>query len=320
MGCILEYQLKEQARKTSCILQGKGGNMASVLIKLREDCKKFSEAERAVAARILEEPEIVEQMGVHELASECFVSSSTIVRMCHHSGFIGYKDFRKEVIKEIAIQEQNRKNLGHPIEKSGTREEVIDNVTYRNMVALEDTKDLIDIETLKRCLQLIDNARFILLFGMGASFCAASDLYLKFLRLNKPCFIAEDWHSQLLQARNSTKEDLAIVFSYSGNTVEMVECLKALEQKGTPSIAITRCLVSPVSELATEKLYTSANESIVRSGAMGSRIAQLNIIDILYSALTNESYEKTMDQIYKTHIKKPHSLKEETEEFEEMNK
>ncbi len=56
----------------------------------------------------------------------------------------------------------------------------------------------------------------------------------------------------------------------------------------TPIIAITRCISSPVSELADYKLYTTANESTFRSGAMSSRISQLNIIDILYTAFANQ--------------------------------
>lgn len=123
--------------------------------------------------------------------------------------------------------------------------------------------------------------------------------------MNTPCVINEDWHSQLLQARNATKNDVAIVFSYSGNTVEVVECMKTLKSNATPIIAITRRVNTPVSKLADQKLYIAANESIFRSGAMSSRISQLNVIDILYSALNNTQYDQSRVQISKTHIHKP---------------
>ena len=93
--------------------------------------------------------------------------------------------------------------------------------------------------------------------------------------------------------------------SYSGATVEIIECMKALKENGTPIIAITRCVQSPVSELADQKLYTAANESLFRSGAMSSRMSQLNIIDILYTALANDQYEESLNQLSKTHIRKP---------------
>ena len=81
--------------------------------------------------------------------------------------------------------------------------------------------------------------------------------------------------------------------------------MKALKENKTPIIAITRCVASPVAELADQKLYTTANESIFRSGAMSSRISQLNVIDILYTALANDRYESSLEQLSRTHIHKP---------------
>ena len=114
-----------------------------------------------------------------------------------------------------------------------------------------------------------------------------------------------DWHSQILQAKNSDHRDLGIVISYSGATTEMIECMKIMKENKTPIIAITRCVNSPVSELADQILYTTANESIFRSGAMASRTSQLNIIDILYTALANDQYETSLEQLSRTHIQKP---------------
>ena len=37
---------------------------------------------------------------------------------------------------------------------------------------------------------------------------------------------------------------------------------------------------------------------------MSSRISQLNIIDILYTAYANRQYEYSLKQLRKTHIKK----------------
>lgn len=80
-------------------------------------------------------------------------------------------------------------------------------------------------------------------------------------------------------------------------------------KNGTPIIAITRCVASPVAELADYKLYTTANESTFRSGAMSSRISQLNIIDILYTAFANREYEYCLEQLSKTHIRKPAAMR-----------
>ena len=279
--------------------------MSNALLQLRERSKSFSSTEREVANMILADPKLVVDMSIHDLAKHTFSSASTIVRLCVHTGYSGSKEFRMAVSAELALREQTRQAEHKEVERSDSLDAIISKITYLNIISLEETRELLDVQVLRKCVDLLRDARMIYLFGLGASLCAAKDAYLKFLRLNKLCTINEDWHSQLLMARNATAADVALVVSYSGATVEIIECMKALKENGTPIIAITRCVDSPVSELADEKLYTAANESLFRSGAISSRMSQLNIVDILYTALANESYEATLTQLSRTHIHKP---------------
>lgn len=278
--------------------------MKSALLLLRESVGSLSDTERDIAQFLLADPEAAVDMSIHELAKRTFSSSSSVVRLCHHLGFEGFKEFRKALTYELAVREQSRVDEQKELKRSDRLEDIIEKITYKNIMSLEDTKNLIDVQTLQDCLWLIRRARCVYLFGLGASLIAAKDLYLKLLRLNKLCVINDDWHSQLLQAKNASEKDLGIVISYSGNTYEVIECMKTLKENKTPIIAITRCVATPVSELADQKLYTTANESTFRSGAMSSRISQLNIIDVLYTALANSQYEESLEQLSRTHIHK----------------
>ena len=103
---------------------------------------------------------------------------------------------------------------------------------------------------------------------------------------------------------NIKKEDVAIVISYSGLTEEVLRCATQVKQKGAPMIAITRFEDSPLSRMADYNLSVAATEFIFRSGAMSSRIAQLNIIDILYTGFLNRQYESSLTQFQRTHIDK----------------
>ena len=278
--------------------------MSSALLRLRECSQRFSSTERGVAERILSDPQLVVDLSIHELAQKTFSSPSTIVRMCSHTGFSGYKEFRRAVTYELARREQTRQNEQKDIQRSDSLEQIIDKITYANILSLEETRDLMDVSILRAGAEVLRRARVIYLFGLGASLCAAKDAYLKFLRLNKLCVINEDWHSQLVQSCNATDQDAALVFSYSGVTTEVIECMRNLKKNGTPIIAITRCVSSPDSDLADYRLYTAANESLFRSGAMSSRMSQLNVVDILFTTLANADYERSLSQLSRTHIEK----------------
>ena len=152
---------------------------------------------------------------------------------------------------------------------------------------------------------MIEESRIIQLFGLGSSLLVARDLYLKLIRVEKLCNICDDWHAQLLAARTMRKGDLGIVISYSGLTEEMITCARAAKANGARIIVLTRAADSKLAAEADCVLAVAATELILRSGAMSSRISQLNMVDILYVAYVNKHYESCMRSFPKTHIQKP---------------
>lgn len=278
--------------------------MKSVLIKLREAMPSMSSTETIIAKYIQENPNQVCNMTIRELAEKTYASPSSIVRVCRVIGFEGYKDFRENLSIELATLGYELTHEETEVTPDDSMEKIMQKITRNNIHSLEDTLRLQNPEVLKQCVDLLHNSRNILLFGIGSSFCVAKDTHLKFLRLNKYCVINEDPHSQILQARNSSPEDVAIIFSYSGQTKEMISCINILNENRTPCIAITRFATSPISKLADYRLYTAANETLFRSGAMSSRLSQLNVIDILYTAFAIRKNEDTVKQLLRTHIQK----------------
>ena len=116
-------------------------------------------------------------------------------------GFAGYKEFRQAVTCEVAVRRFSHAGQSpQEIFPSDSMEDIVEKVTQKNILSLEDSKNLLDAETLNACVERLTSARTVLLFGLGASLYAARDAYLKFLRLGKPCVINDDWSSQLLQA------------------------------------------------------------------------------------------------------------------------
>lgn len=278
--------------------------MKSVLVRLQEYSQKASNAEKEVVKFLLENPEDAVENSIHQLAAATFSSPSTIVRLCHKIDFKGYKELQKSLLYELAMRKKSRSQEEKEIGREDSLEKIVSKVTYKNIVSLEDTMKLMDMDTLRACVQLLSSCECVSLFGMGSSLLVAKDLHLKLLRVNKNCRICDDWHAQLLQARNIAKNDLAIMISYSGLTEETITCAEAVKKNGAPIIVITRYDHSPLSQIADYTLSVSATELIFRSAAMSSRICQLNVIDILYTAYVHDNYDKCIPQFSKTHIQK----------------
>lgn len=281
--------------------------MKNPLIRLREMHDFVGNAERIVAEYLMNNPNSVLEYNIRDLAEKIYVSPATIVRLCKHLGFDGYREFRQAVVYDLALYQNNERIDKNDIGKEDNIESIVEKITYKNIMSLEETLNLVDIEKVQNCVELLCSCNNIFIFGMGASLCVAKDAYLKFLRVNKPCFVAEDWHSQYVMSQNTAPGDVGIFISYSGETKEMVRCLERVAANNTPSILITRFAPSTMSNMATNVLFTSANESLFRSSATSSRIAQLNIIDILYTAYATANYEKCISRLNITHIEKPNT-------------
>lgn len=279
--------------------------MKSALSRLRESRGSMSATEQAVSDYLLSHQGEAMELSIYQLAEKTFSSPSTVIRMCQRIGFAGYKEFRQAVTCEVAVRRMNQEQERREITRSDSLDEIVDKVTYKNIMSLQDAKDLIDTSTLRTCVELLNEARTVLLFGLGASLCAVRDLNLKLLRLNKPCVVNEDWHTQLLQARNATDQDLAIVVSYSGETAEVIQCVKALRENRTPIVAITRQESSPVAELADYNLYTIDDGAAFQAGTMSARMSQLNMVDILFAAYANSQYGCGLEEIIQAGMDRP---------------
>jgi DNA-binding MurR/RpiR family transcriptional regulator len=278
--------------------------MKSVIVRMQEHKPNASNAEKSIVKFLLAHPEEAAGYSIHQLAEKTFSSASTIIRLCRKTGFEGYKELQRSLIYELAIRSDNNVWQNEQINRKDTLEELVNKVIYKNITSLDDTRKLVDLENVEKCVELMEKADKICLFGIGSSLLVARDMYLKLLRVNKNCSINDDWHGQFLQAKNMTKNDMALIISYSGMTEESIACAREAKQNGAPIVVVSRFEDSPLVKLADYNLAVAATELMHRSGAMSSRISQLAVIDILYTAYIQRNYEVCIKQFEKTHIDK----------------
>ncbi|MFV0466017.1 MAG: MurR/RpiR family transcriptional regulator [Lachnospiraceae bacterium] len=269
--------------------------MKSVLVRVQEYRTQAHGAEIALINYFLEHPDETAKLSIHVLSEKSYTSPATIIRFCKKLGFRGYKEFIVSLNYELALRSSKNKDIGEEINKGDSLEDIVDKVTYRNIQALEDTRKLVDLDEMQRCIDVLVAAKTVGLFGIGSSLLAAKDMYLKFLRLNKPCICCDDLHLQIIYAKNLTSMDAAVIFSYSGLTQEIISSAKLLKNQNVPVITITRFAENELTRMSDYKLYVSANELLVRTAATASRISQLNMIDILFSAYVNQNHDRNMN-------------------------
>jgi len=279
--------------------------MKNVLVRLQQYRSTASNAECGVLDYMMSHPEESSGLNIRQLAELSYSSTSTILRLCRKLGFEGFKDLQKSLLFELAQQDEHE-FAPEMISVSGALSipALVETVTARNIRSLSDSSKLVEEQTIVSAVDLLYRAENLILLGLGASQLVAQDAHQKFMRVGKNCKCSEDIHSQYVFARNASPRDIALIISYSGCTEEMIHCARVLHEQGTPIISITRFDPSPISQLSDCCLNIVGMSELYQPGVPSSRIAMLNMIDILYNAYVNRNVEENLQMIERTQLPK----------------
>jgi DNA-binding MurR/RpiR family transcriptional regulator len=269
------------------------------ITRIQQGVTSLKPAEQKVAQYILEHQVEVLSMSIARLAEESQVSEATIIRMCRALQFKGYQDLKLRISASLNSG-TNEKMEYRDISANGSIQEIIHAVSSNNLQSIQDTLSVLDKDEVEKAIVALEKARKVDVYGVGASALIAHDFEQKFQRINRWCQAFSDNHSQLTSASHLTDQDVVLVISYSGETKEIIESIKQAKQNQATVISLTKYGHSTVRSLSDIHLYASSLEQSMRSGAMASRIAQLNVIDIIFTGIASRQYDETVHYLEKT--------------------
>lgn len=270
------------------------------LIGIKEALQTLKPTEQKVAQYIVDHPETVVNASVQKLAELAGVSEATIVRLARSLHLKGFQELKLRIAADLAKSIHSETNSYQEIQIDGTVQELIQSISHNNTLSIQDTLTVLSPKDVERAIDCLSNARRVYFFGVGASAVIAQDFKQKLSRINRWCEAAPDFDSQATLAANMTKDDVAFGISYSGQTENIIQSLQIAKGSGATIISLTKFGSNPVAEMADIRLFTSSLEQSIRSGAMASRIAQLNVIDILYVGIASRTYEESIQSLERT--------------------
>ncbi len=271
------------------------------LVSLQAILDELKPSERKVAQFILAHPEDVVKLSVQKLAELSGVSEATIIRLARSLNMKGYQELKLRIAGDLTKQTAATGSY-QEIMMEGSVESIMQAVSWNNVQSIQDTLSVLSNEEVKKAVNALSGARKIDVYGVGASAVIADDIRQKFSRINLWCEAYSDFHAQLTSAVNLTDKDVVIGISYSGQTEDIIQSLTEARQQGATIITLTKFGPSPVADLAHIRLFTSSVEKSIRSGAMASRIAQLNVIDILFITMVSRKQEEVIPLLEKTRL------------------
>ncbi len=128
----------------------------------------------------------------------------------------------------------------------------------------------------------------------------AEDAHYRMLRIGLEAKAVTDSHIQAISASRTGPDVAVLTVSHSGATHETVTFDQLAKAAGAKTVVITNYARSPIQAYADVVLFTMARETLFRTEAMSSRIAQLCVLDALIAALALADYDRATSTLQST--------------------
>jgi DNA-binding MurR/RpiR family transcriptional regulator len=262
-----------------------------ILLNISSIEKNLTKAEHKVADFVLQSPHEILYMSITDLAEHCGVGDTTVFRFCKTLKISGYQDFKMMLAQSLS----NRENIGSmtlsdEINLNDSVDDVCRKLLNTDIAALKQTMDMINTKDILTAVDMIANAKLIYFYGAGASSVMAMEAFYKFARILPNVISNQDIHMQAMSSSLLNEDDLAIAFSYSGTTKDVIDILKRAKHNHAKTICVTRFAESPLTAYSDIVLLCGANEGPFQGGALSAKVAQLYLLDILYTEYFKKNY------------------------------
>lgn len=265
--------------------------------RIRLAMSGLTEKERQIARYCLGLGTSIASVSVHDVARANDVSAAMIVKLAQRLGFSGFKEMKEAL---WAYHQLPTVDLHRELGPEDDAVTVVEKVFKTAIQALQDTLQVIDVSQLEAAAAALRKAPSITVVGVGGSAAIALDFHHKLLRIGIRTFFTCDSHAMAMAA--SVLEPGAVVLgvSHSGRTHAILETFRIAKERGATTILLTNTPNSPTSRLADFLLVSVAQGSPITGENAAARIAQLNILDVLFVLVAKESYIESLENLERT--------------------
>jgi DNA-binding MurR/RpiR family transcriptional regulator len=249
---------------------------------LRQRFCTLTALEARVISVILSQCTIDDKTLLKMVADETHVSNAMVVKIAKKLGFDGFRSLR------AALAKQNRLPLAKARQELGeqpTTRALAEKTQRASLKALEEAFSLVSFENLEHVAEWLQAARQRDFYGLGSSAQVARDAACKFLRIGFRASVFDDGLMMLMSASLLQKDDVAVAFSYSGQTLIVLEAVRQARKNGARVVAITNSPGSRLSQVANVALCAAVEDSPLTGESGAARVAQLNLVDALFMAV-----------------------------------
>lgn len=258
-------------------------------------------AQRRLAHYLIEHSSTAPDLTITDLAEEAGVSVGTISGLCRRLGLRGYQDLRLGIAREaVSVPTGSLGTSQAEMEAPGPLASAADRVFGAGVEALTMTARQLDPGRVAEAAASITRARRVEWVGVGSGGLVAAEGALKLRKLGIDSVAHIDGHQQVMSAALLGDQDVLIVVSHSGRTMDVLESVQVARERGAAVIAITGVAASPLARRAHVVLPTVSYDTAFQVEPMASMLAQLAMVHMLFLVLLEAGGSAAEERLART--------------------
>lgn len=267
----------------------------------------WTENEKVIVDRILENPEFILTTSPKKLASTCYVSVSTIYRLLSKLELDGFSSLQNEISKSLLHREKSEQSVdkNFPFSQMQTHYEIISHLKTDYEETLNTQKNLFDLYSLYEASKAMHDAVSIDLYTTAGNLGFFKNFQFQLREIGVNVHMSENDYEQLLMASSSGPDHLAIVLTMEGRGMLIHNLSQALAKSNTPVLLMSASAYENEFENVIAHLFVGHEEHHYRKiSSFATRLSILYLLDVLYAIYFQADYEQNLNKkfLYYHHL------------------
>ena len=273
-------------------------NVEQLIRHISSEYEMLSKQLKIIARYIEQHKDHIGLDGIQQVAMQCGVQPSAVVRFAKHFGYSGYSEmqsiFREGISRQLAPSRTYQSRIRDIIasDKGGkdgvsslSSTEIASEFLTGSLAGMQELKNSITTPSFKKAVDLLAASDCIWIAASRRSFPIAAYLDYALQHTDKRIgLVTGIGGMQQGQMRSVRKDDVLLAISFSPYAEETLSVAKLAVERGAKLIAITDSLMSPLAKLAQASLIVQDNSTFgFRSLTSTMSMAQSLFIALAYT-------------------------------------
>ena len=261
--------------------------------KMKDDI--FSPSEKAIIHYMFEKFDLIRDKTTKQIAKETFTHPSTLIRIAKKLGFNGWVELKEHFLHEMEYLNRHFTDVdaNFPFHEHDNLLNIANKLSALHQNTIKDTLSLFEYEDLQRATNLLYKAEEIKIFGINNNLILCHNFKAQMNRIGKRVSICSV--DSEFEAASSDSRTVAILISYSGESLVSQNILPLLQKRRTSIIALTSIGDNTLSKQADCVFRITTREKLYsKIGSFSTNSSISFLLDVLYSCVFSKDYQKNL--------------------------